>query len=194
MPNFYGPQRFGRDGETLKLGMSLVRREQPPAHVVRQRAESASEILSCIACLSAAQAAFVPARISPAALSDGLLRRVLVGDVMAKWPFGGMFVAADVVREQERFDARETVTAGPIFGRKTFPAAEEAAAREAAVLEEAGLTALSFAGFGKLVQGTRRHNLVAVAVSRRGGGTRGRAADFPRRAGGSYATPVLLRD
>ena len=42
---------------------------------------------------------------------------------MAKVPFGGMFVAEDVEREQARFDARETVTAGPIFGRKTFAAA-----------------------------------------------------------------------
>jgi tRNA pseudouridine13 synthase len=95
-------------------------------------------------------------------MADGLLRRVLPGDVMAKWPFGGLFVAEDLAREQQRFDARETVTAGPIFGRKTFAAAGEAAAREAAVLAGAGLTRESFAGFGKLVQGTRRHNLVHV--------------------------------
>ncbi len=49
--------------------------------------------------------------------------RCLSGDVMAKLPFGGMFVVEDVEREQQRFDLRETVTAGPIFGRKTFPAA-----------------------------------------------------------------------
>jgi tRNA pseudouridine13 synthase len=87
---------------------------------------------------------------------------VLEGDVMAKWPAGGMFVATDIVAEQARFDARETVSAGPIFGRKTFPAAQEAARREAELLAELGLGAQSFAGFGKLVQGTRRHNLVYV--------------------------------
>src|SRR5207237_1020992 len=75
-------------------------------------------------------------------------------------PFGGMFVAEDREREQARFDARETVHAGPIFGRKTFPAAAAAAEREAAVLTEAGIPASAFGHFGKLLQGTRRHNLI----------------------------------
>ena len=35
-----------------------------------------------------------------------------------------------------------------------------AAEREAAVLRDAGLTVKNFDGFGKLVQGTRRHNLI----------------------------------
>src|SRR5437016_11246238 len=29
LPNFYGPQRFGQGGETLRLGLSLVRKEPP---------------------------------------------------------------------------------------------------------------------------------------------------------------------
>ena len=49
-------------------------------------------------------------------MQDGLLRRVLPGDVMAKWPFGGLFVAQDIAQEQSRFDQRETVSAGPMFG------------------------------------------------------------------------------
>jgi tRNA pseudouridine13 synthase len=92
----------------------------------------------------------------------GLLHRVQHGDVMAKWPFGGMFVAEEVAAEQARFDSRETVSAGPIFGRKTFPAKYEAAASESALLEEAGLSRESFAQFGKLLAGTRRHNLIYI--------------------------------
>ena len=49
-----------------------------------------------------------------------------------------------------------------MFGRKTFAAEGVAAEREAAVLRDAGLTVESFAGFGKLLMGTRRHNLVYV--------------------------------
>src|SRR5437867_4499238 len=30
LPNFYGPQRFGRDGETLHWGLALLRQEPPP--------------------------------------------------------------------------------------------------------------------------------------------------------------------
>jgi tRNA pseudouridine13 synthase len=73
-----------------------------------------------------------------------------------------MFVAEDVPREQERFDRREIVSAGPIFGRKTFPAASVAAEREAAILTAASLTPAALHGFGKLLQGTRRHNLIYV--------------------------------
>ena len=129
LPNFYGPQRFGRDGETGKLGFALLRREKPAPR---------NKFLLKLA-LSAAQSALFNHYLA-AGLTDGLLRSVLLGDVLAKWPFGGMFVAEDLAREQERFDRREVVSAGPIFGRKTFAAAGAAAEREAATLQAAELT------------------------------------------------------
>jgi tRNA pseudouridine13 synthase len=190
LPNFYGPQRFGRDGETLKLGLALVRREAPPGSATGKPPELRSPFLRKLA-LSAAQAGLFNCYLA-GRLGDGLLRRVLGGDVMARWPFGGMFVAEDVAREQERFNAREIVTAGPIFGRKTFPAQGEAAAREAAVLAAADLTPASFAGFGKLVQGTRRHNLVYVDDLTALVEPEGVRLAFALPAG-SYAT-VLLRE
>ena len=111
---------------------------------------------------------------------------------MAKWPFGGMFVARDVAAEQSRFDARETVTAGPIFGRKTFPAQDEAAGREASVLHDVGLMPACFQGFGKLVQGTRRHNLVYVNDLEAEPIAEGVCCTFTLPAG-TYAT-ILLRE
>ncbi|HEY1377979.1 MAG TPA: tRNA pseudouridine(13) synthase TruD [Gemmataceae bacterium] len=181
LPNFYGPQRFGRDGETARLGMALLRGE---------RAGGRNPFLRKLA-LSAAQSVLFNDCLARR-LTDGLLRTVLAGDVMAKWPAGGMFVARDVAAEQARFDARETVHAGPMFGRKTFAAEAVAAEREAAVLRDAGLSAASFAGFGKLLQGTRRHNLVYVddlAAAQEPDGLR---LTFTLPAG-SYAT-VLLRE
>ncbi|MFL5241791.1 MAG: tRNA pseudouridine(13) synthase TruD [Gemmataceae bacterium] len=158
LPNYYGLQRFGRDGETVTAGLALLRGEPPPRTAQGQRANLRSPFLRKLA-LSAAQSALFNYYLAQR-LADGLLRKVLAGDVMAKWPSGGMFITEDLVREQERFDNRETVHAGPMFGRKTFAASGEAAAREAAVLEQAGLTICSFNGFGKLLQGTRRHNVV----------------------------------
>jgi tRNA pseudouridine13 synthase len=181
LPNFYGPQRFGRDGETATLGMSLLRGE---ATKVR------NPFLRKLA-LSAAQSLMFNDYLARR-MNDGLLRTVLAGDVMAKWPVGGMFTAEDVATEQARFDRRELVTAGPMFGRKTFPAKGPAADREAAVLESAGLSRSSFEGFGKLVMGTRRHNLVYVddlSANREPAGLR---LTFTLPAG-SYAT-VLLRE
>jgi tRNA pseudouridine13 synthase len=116
----------------------------------------------------------------------------LPGDVLAKWPFGGMFVAQDVPREQARLDAREVVPAGPIFGRKMFSCAGEAAAREAAVLQEAGLTVRSFGAFGKLMAGTRRHALIYLDDLTGAAEDEGVRLTFTLPAG-SYAT-VLLRE
>jgi tRNA pseudouridine13 synthase len=158
LPNYYGSQRFGRDGETVRIGLALLKKEPPPQLADGRKANVRNPFLRKLA-LSAAQSALFNHYLG-GRLNDGLLRRVLAGDVMAKWPFGGMFTAEDVVREQERFESRETVTAGPIFGRKTFPAKGEAGEREAAVLAEAGLPQRAFEGFGKLVQGTRRHNII----------------------------------
>jgi len=158
VPNYYGPQRFGRDGETWHMGLALLRGEKPPASATGRAPNLRNPFLRKLA-LSAAQAGLLNHYLAQR-LADGLLHRVLPGDVMSKLPFGGMFVAEDMKREQERFDAREIVPAGPIFGRKTFAAATEAAARETAVLDAFKLTPASFAGFGKLLQGTRRHNLI----------------------------------
>jgi tRNA pseudouridine13 synthase len=125
-------------------------------------------------------------------MMDGLFRRVLSGDVMAKWPYGGLFVVDDPKREQERFDSRETVTTGPMFGRKMFEASGEARQREEAVLSAAGLTRNSFHGFGKLLQGTRRKNLVYLDDLQITHETEGLRMCFSLPAG-SYAT-VLLRE
>jgi tRNA pseudouridine13 synthase len=152
-PNYYGPQRFGRDGETVKLGLAMLQRDtgsDPP------RIRSA--FLRKFA-LSAGQSAVFNHYLGQR-VQEGLIRRVLQGDVMAKWPFGGLFVAEDVEREQARFDARETVTAGPIIGRKTFAATGVAAERESASVAEAGIPAAALHRFGTLLSGTRRHNLV----------------------------------
>jgi tRNA pseudouridine13 synthase len=190
LPNFYGPQRFGKDGETVLLGLALLRHEPPPVSAAGRKPNFKNPFLRKLA-LSAAQAALFNHYLARR-LSDGLMRTVLPGDVMAKWPFGGMFVAQDVAREQARFDARETVPAGPIFGRKTFAARAAAAEREAAVLSDAGLSPTAFAGFGKLVQGTRRHNLVYIDDLTAAAEPDGVRLAFTLPAG-SYAT-VLVRE
>jgi tRNA pseudouridine13 synthase len=181
LPNYYGPQRFGRDGDTADLGLAMLKGERAPR---------VNPFLRKLA-LSAAQSLLFNDTLGRR-LSDGLFRTVLAGDVMMKWPAGGLFVAADVPAEQARFDRRETVTGGPMFGAKTFAAAGEAAAREAVVLADHGLAPASFEGFGKLVQGTRRHNLVYADDLAAGWEPDGLRLAFTLPSG-SYAT-VLLRE
>jgi tRNA pseudouridine13 synthase len=131
-------------------------------------------------------------RYTASRMEEGLLRRVLPGDVMAKWPFGGLFVAEDVAAEQGRLEAREIIPAGPMFGRKMLPAKGEAARREQAVLREAGLSSEAFHGFGKLLSGTRRYMFVYVDDLTAAVEPEGVRLSFTLPAG-SYAT-VLLRE
>jgi tRNA pseudouridine13 synthase len=189
LPNFYGAQRFGKDGETARMGFALLKSE-PYVAADGRKPNLHNPFLRKLA-LSAAQSALFNVYLARRML-DGLFRRVLDGDVMMKWPAGGMFVAVDVAREQDRLDRRETVPGGPMLGRKTYAAAGAAAEREAAVLKEAELTPAMFREFGKLLPGTRRHNiiycddLVAEATS---DGVR-LSVTLPA---GTYAT-VLLRE
>jgi tRNA pseudouridine13 synthase len=182
IPNFYGSQRFGNQGETARIGLAMVRgaSARPPR----------SPFLRKLA-LSAAQAALFNHYLRRRG-EDALMRTVITGDVMAKWPAGGMFVASDVSREQGRLEAREIIPAGPIFGRKTFAAASDAAAREKTVLEDAEIATAAFSSFGKLLQGTRRHNFVYIDDLEAATEPAGLRLTFSLPAG-SYAT-VLLRE
>jgi tRNA pseudouridine13 synthase len=198
LPNFYGPQRFGHDGETVHLGLALLRNQPPPAassstkdrQAGGRRPNLRNPFLRKLA-LSAAQSALFNHYLA-SRLREGLLRTVVAGDVMGKWPFGGLFVAEDVPREQARFDARETVHTGPIFGRKTFAAAATAEERESAALREAGLDRAALGRFGKLLQGTRRHNLIYLDDLTGQIDSEGVRLSLTLPAG-SYAT-VLLRE
>ncbi len=181
MPNFYGPQRFGHQGSTLDLGWQCLAGKAP---------RRIRPFLFRFA-LSAVQS-FLFNDVLARRLRDGLFRTVLVGDAMAKWPAGGMFVTQDAVAEQARFDAKEIVIAGPMFGKKTFPVEGVALEREAAVLSDNGLSPRSFGGFGKLVMGTRRHNLVYLDDLTSAWEPDGLRLGFTLPAG-SYAT-VLLRE
>lgn len=179
--NYYGPQRFGRDGDTHRIGLEMLLGTGRPVRNPFLRKLS----------LSAVQSALFNDYLARR-WTDGLARTVLAGDVMGKLPQGGIFVAEDVAVEQARFDRREIVTQGPMFGAKMFPSRADAAAREASVLEAHALSLESFRGFGKLLQGTRRHNLVYLDDLAIEAAAEGIRLVFTLPAG-SYAT-VLLRE
>ncbi len=153
LQNFFGAQRFGRDQETVRIGMQMLHGElrSPPGHWSRKR------FLRKLA-LSAAQALLFN-RYLARRMQDGLQGTVLDGDVMFKQT-GGIFYVTDQATEQARFDRRETVHAGPIFGKRMFASRGESLARERAILAEAGIADSQFRAFGQLLAGTRRRNLV----------------------------------
>jgi tRNA pseudouridine13 synthase len=181
VPNFFGAQRFGRDGRTVADGLALLGLSDRPAPRLgrgpRRLALSALQSLVFNACLRAR-------------MQDGLLHTVLAGDVCQVRASGGPFVAEDAAVEQARLIAGEIVVAGPIWGPKMRATAGEAQLREAAALQRLGLRGESFAG-DRLMQGTRRPYLVWPAGLRieaaEGGGI---TAHFELPSG-AYATGVM---
>src|SRR5580704_908652 len=109
-PNYYGEQRFGREQETLRLGLDLLRGTARPDSIAAVRRRFLLRLS-----LSAAQSALFNDVLAER-LRDSLVSTVLPGDVMQVTASGGQFVVIDAAVEQRRFEARETVLTGPIFG------------------------------------------------------------------------------
>ena len=180
-PNWYGEQRFGRDGDNAARGRALLTGERAPGRDRRL------DRLMVSALQSQLFNDWLTARIG-----DGLYRAVLAGDVLHKRG-GGMFVCDDPATDQARLAAGELVVTGPMFGdRMRLPGdASPALAREAEVLARAGIPREAFSAVRALAEGTRRDAAIEVtgaAVTAVDGSTLEVAFALP---GGAYATAVM---
>lgn len=153
-PNYFGDQRFGNEGETLELGLGLLRGERTEQDIPWARRKFLVRLA-----LSAVQSELFNQTLSNR-LKDGFIDRVLLGDVMQVTQSGGIFLVEDQAVEQARFLAGETVTTGPLFGPKMRSPEGEVSLLEEAVLQNAGLTREHFRKFPKLTPGSRRAFLV----------------------------------
>ncbi|QDT38709.1 tRNA pseudouridine(13) synthase TruD [Stratiformator vulcanicus] len=156
MPNFFGPQRFGRDGSTLELGLNLLTGRTTKKAIPPRRRKFLLRLA-----LSSVQSALFN-RVVAIRMRSGRFDRLISGDVAAKVDSGGPFVVQDVDAEQHRFDEGEIVPTGPISGPKMRSPQSDAATLETAVLDEFGLTSEDFRRFPKLTTGTRRPLMVRV--------------------------------
>jgi tRNA pseudouridine13 synthase len=149
-PNYFGAQRFGHGGSTLQLGLRLVRGE----HTMR------AGTLKRLA-LSSVQSALFNAYLA-SRIDDGLADTVLNGDVLLDTKLGTLSLAMDAAAEQKRCDAGRVVITGPMVGAKMRGGRADAAAREEALMQAAGLTVAAFNEHRALIPGTRRPLLVRV--------------------------------
>ncbi len=180
-PNWYGEQRFGKDGGNAQKGRDLV------SGARRFGKDRKLDRLFVSALQSELFNAWLSSR-----MADGLYRRVLAGDVMKKRA-GGMFICEDPAIDEARLLAGELALTGPMFGDKMRKPTEgsPAAAREAAVLAAAGLAPDAFGSVRALAEGTRRDATIEVAEARV---TPIDASTFEvafALPGGAYATAVM---
>lgn len=183
-PNFFGEQRFGRDGDNAARGRELLAagaRGEP-----RRRGDQRMDRLMVSALQSELFNAWLVAR-----LADGHYRDALAGDVMHKVG-GGLFDCVDPAVDGPRVRAGEVIPTGPMFGVTTRvpPAGSLEAAREQAILDASGLTRESFAAVRGIAEGTRRDAAIKVAdvAVTPGDETLTVAFALP---GGAYATVVM---
>ena len=120
MPNRFGPQRYGRDGENVERGLRLLRGESSDPN--RRRARFA---------ISALQAAVFDSVLASRAEA---LDTVMVGDVARVCASGGLFVVEDLAREAPRAVAFEISATGPIFGTRVLEPVGDVAECEREVL------------------------------------------------------------
>lgn len=180
-PNWYGEQRFGRDGDNAARGRAIVLGE-----VVTGRDRRMDRLM-----VSALQSHLFNTWLT-ARVADKLYRTAIAGDILHKVG-GGLFdcTAPDV--DGARVAAGEVIPTGPMFGDRMRRPADGsiAAAREAAVLAEAQLSREDFARVRQLAEGTRRDAAITVRdarVTAVDGSTIEVAFALP---GGAYATTVM---
>ncbi|MEZ4394047.1 MAG: tRNA pseudouridine(13) synthase TruD [Polyangiales bacterium] len=144
VPNYYGEQRFGRDGANRERGLRWLRGEVPAPRDRFQRKLLASSVQSSL-------------------FNESLAERVTAGE-LARWVDGDLAVRhahgrpwaiteADAAALYPSFEASAT---GPMFGPKMPRATGELGRREEASLLASGVTLDDLARAGDLAEGARR--------------------------------------
>lgn len=174
VPNYFGPQRFGRFGRNAVDGLRLLAGEAATGDRRMQRFF-----------LSAVQS-WVFNDLLAGRIRDGLFGTVLEGDWARKHDTGGTFLVEDAQAEAERAERLEISALLPLHGRKVRLGHGEPGRREGEALDRLGIAWTDLAGR----HGDRRPTRVRVdeiGVRRCDGGIE---VDFtlPK---GAYATSLL---
>jgi tRNA pseudouridine13 synthase len=177
-PNWYGEQRFGRDGDNAERGLAIVRGEQRP------RDRKLARLL-----VSALQSKLFNDWLV-ARMADGLYARVIAGDLLHK-KGGGQFVCEDPAVDEPRLLAGELCVTGPMFGDRMRTPAGAAAEREQRILAAAGLSGDEFASVRAIAEGTRRDAAIEVGAPIVRGVEPGVIEVSFSLPGGAYATAVM---
>lgn len=186
LPNFYGVQRFGRDGDNAQLGAALLGVGEHPQLARAKR----DRFLRRLA-LSSLQSELFN-RCLTERMNDALWTTVLDGDVLRRRDSGGMFTTGDPPADQERLDRGELDVTGPMLGWKERPASRgEALAREEQVLAQAGLTRELLRRGRDETQGARRPYRIPVEETAVETVAPDAVALSFKLPSGSYATRVL---
>jgi len=123
VPNAFGAQRFGRDGDNAERARAILDGKEPAPRDKR--------LLRLL--YSALQSA-VFNDVLAERVARGNWTTALLGDVLKKEDTGGLFVCTDEQQDAARAARGEVSATGPMFGPKTMQPSGEPAEIEAAAL------------------------------------------------------------
>ncbi len=127
LPNFYGAQRFGIEGDNAQRGREVLLGRGPRERWLKRFL------------LSAYQAALFNDWLTER-IRRGWFERLLTGDIAKKTDTGGLFEVMDAAVELPRFQRGEITYTGPIYGARMRWASGEPGELERSVLEAAEVT------------------------------------------------------
>jgi tRNA pseudouridine13 synthase len=175
IPNYYGVQRTGEEGENIIQGWLILKGSKRLGdRWLRKYLLSSYQSYLCN-------------RYLAERVGNGLFSTLIHGDLAKKYDTGGVFWVEDTETEQKRFENKEISYTAPMYGYKMREAKYEASVFEDHVLDSVTITKKDFRKHH--VKGTRRTGriLPEIALDEK---TDGLEISFmlPK---GSYATTVL---
>ena len=142
LPNYFGPQRFGRDGR----GVDQSRRQLGFPRAKKNQLRFPVSVL---------QAALFNQWLGRR-VEDGLLHTALEGDILKKRETGGLFESEEPGVDSERVQQGHVDPTGPIYGPKMWAPPGEAGVREQVIRDRSVLTAEEWERMARLGKGSRR--------------------------------------
>jgi len=175
IPNYYGLQRTGEEGENTIAGWQLLQGTKRIRNRWLRR-----YLVSCYQ-------SYLCNRYLAKRVEEGLFDALLLGDIAKKYDTGGMFSVEDLEAEQPRYIDKEITFTAPIYGYKMKTARHDALELEKTVLNDSGITNEQFRALR--AKGTRRQGRLVphITVSASNDGLR---LQFQLPKGG-FATTVL---
>jgi tRNA pseudouridine13 synthase len=144
VPNAFGTQRFGREGDNYERARAWLTGKARGPGDPRARRFQFSAFQSWIFNL-----------VLEERMRDGSWNKPLLGDLLKKEETGGMFVCTDVQRDRERADQGEVWPTGPIVGDRMRQPEAEALALEQRIVAPC-IEGIDLHRARSLGEGTRR--------------------------------------
>lgn len=144
VPNYFGPQRFGREGYNVRRGLQLLRKEK----------KEKNQFLRNLYLNSVQSALFN--RVVGLRVEDGLFSTLLRGDVLQDRSTHLSSICSEPLLDRARFEEDKLSIMAPLFGVKCPKSKDEVEQRELKVLNEFSLKLNDFSDFARIVPGERR--------------------------------------